>query len=105
MTLANQVQKAIDDAPVVDLHTHLYSPEFGAMNLWGIDELLTYHYLIAETLRTDLSLTPEAFFARDKAAQADLVWENLFVRRTPLSEAAAGVVTVLEVFKIDPHAR
>ncbi|HEY3779743.1 MAG TPA: hypothetical protein VGL56_01575 [Fimbriimonadaceae bacterium] len=104
MTLADQVSAAVNAAPVVDLHTHLFAPQFGALNLWGIDELLTYHYLIPETLRADPSLTPEAFFARDKAAQADLVWEILFVRHTPLSEAASGVVTVLEVLGLDPCA-
>jgi hypothetical protein len=94
----------VDAAPVVDLHTHLYAPQFGSMTLWGIDELLTYHYLIAEVLRSDLSLTPEAFFAMDKSSQADLIWESLFVRRTPLSEAASGVLTVLEAFGLDPRA-
>lgn len=103
--LAEKVRAAVDAAPVVDIHTHLYAPQFGGLTLWGIDELLTYHYLAAETMRADLSLTPEAFFARDKKSQADLVWEQLFVRRTPLSEAAAGVVTVLKAFDLDPAAR
>jgi len=102
LTLAERVDRAIGNAPVVDLHTHLFAPQFGAMNLWGIDELLTYHYLIAETLRCEPSLQPETFFARDKAAQADLVWETLFVRHSPLSEATAGVATVLSAFGLDP---
>lgn len=105
MTLGDRVQRAIDAAPVVDLHTHLFAPQFGAMNLWGIDELLTYHYLIAETLRSLPSFEPETFFAMDKVAQADLVWQTLFVRQSPLSEATAGVMTVLQAFGLDPGAK
>lgn len=37
---------------VVDLHTHLFPPSHGALMLWGVDELLTYHYLIAEYFQT-----------------------------------------------------
>jgi hypothetical protein len=105
LTLAERVHQAINSAPVVDLHTHLFAPQFGAMNRWGIDELLTYHYLVAETLRSDPSVQPEAFFTMDQRSQADLIWEVLFVRNSPLSEATAGVVTVLTAFGLDPTAR
>lgn len=105
MILPERVRQAVDAAPVIDLHTHLFAPQFGALNLWGVDELLTYHYLVAETLRAETAVTPEAFFARDKMAQADLVWDALFVRRSPLSEATAGVLTVFDAFGLDPHAR
>lgn len=104
MTLAERVTRAVDAAPVIDLHTHLFAPQFGALNLWGVDELLTYHYLVAETLRAEPKVAPEAFYARSKAAQADLVWDALFVRRSPLSEAASGVATVLSAFGLDPAA-
>ena len=36
----------------MDAHTHLFPLEFNELCLWGIDELLTYHYLTAEALRT-----------------------------------------------------
>ncbi len=39
--------------------------------------------------------TPDVFFSWPKARQADLVFSELFVRRTPLSEACRGVVTAL----------
>jgi len=42
--------KNVDSTRVVDVHTHLYPASFGGLLLRGIDELLTYHYLIAETL-------------------------------------------------------
>jgi DNA-binding NarL/FixJ family response regulator len=44
------VDEAVASTPVYDLHTHLYPAGFGKLMLWGIDELLTYHYLIADTI-------------------------------------------------------
>ena len=44
------VRQVVHDTPVLDIHTHLFAPEFGELALWGIDELLTYHYLICEAL-------------------------------------------------------
>jgi hypothetical protein len=41
------VRQAVDSAAVVDMHTHLFEPRFGGLLLWGLDELLTYHYLVA----------------------------------------------------------
>lgn len=45
------VNKIISSVTITDIHTHLFSECFGKMFLYGIDELLTYHYLIAETMR------------------------------------------------------
>lgn len=104
MMLEERVEQAVALAPVVDLHTHLFSPQFEALNLWGVDEILTYHYLVAETLRARPSTSPEEFFARSKAEQADFVWKTLFVERPPLSEATLGVLTIFRAFGIDPAA-
>ena len=79
----------IGSTPVIDMHTHLYPPQFGALNLYGIDELLNYHYLIAELFRS-ASLTPEQFWALSKTGRSDLIWETLFVRQTPLSRRATS---------------
>jgi hypothetical protein len=102
--LRRRVGEIVGRVPVIDIHTHLYAPEFGALNLSGIDELLTYHYLVAETFRST-DVTPEQFWRLDKAGQADIVWRALFVENTPLSEAARGVVTILSAFGLDPAAR
>ncbi|HEV2862060.1 MAG TPA: hypothetical protein VGX48_13710 [Pyrinomonadaceae bacterium] len=102
--LRRQVNEAVSASPVVDMHTHLFPPEFGALNLYGIDELLTYHYLIAELFRAS-DVTPEQFWRMPKASQADLIWESLFVRRTPLSEATRGVVAVLTSLGLDSRAK
>ncbi|MEZ5428355.1 MAG: hypothetical protein R2747_18950 [Pyrinomonadaceae bacterium] len=97
------VEKAVAETPVFDLHTHLYAPEFSELNLWGIDELLNYHYLIAEMFRFSAT-PPEEFWRMEKAAQADLIWRTLFVENTPLSEAARGVICVMNALGLDTRA-
>ncbi len=98
------VQEAVQSTPVTDLHTHLYPPSFGNLNLWGIDELLTYHYLIAESIRA-ARLPYEEYWAMSQSAQADFIWRTLFVERAPLSEACRGVLTVLNALGLDVNAR
>ena len=49
--LAKQVDRIVANTPVFDIHTHLYDPAFRELLLWGIDDLLTYHYLVAEAFR------------------------------------------------------
>lgn len=88
--------------PVFDLHTHLYSPCFGSLLLAGVDDLLTYHYLLAEVLRAEPSLRPDELFALSQSAQADLIWQQLFVERLPVSEACRGVLTVFKALGITP---
>jgi hypothetical protein len=102
--LRRQVAEVVNQTPVIDIHTHLFAPAFGEMGLSGIDELLTYHYLIAETFRSS-DVSSERFWQMNKMEQADLIWQTLFVENTPLSEAARGVVTILSAFGLDPAAR
>lgn len=99
----DKVQQIVDRTPVVDIHTHLYLPSFG-MTLWGVDEILTYHYLVAEVMRF-APTNPTALFAMPKQAQADLIWEYLFVRNSPISEAATGVMTIFAALGLDPRAK
>ena len=101
-TLRKLVEEVVNQTPVIDIHTHLYPPQFGELNLYGIDELLTYHYLIAEMFRS-ARIAPEQFWRLEKRQQANLVWQTLFVENTPLSEAALGVVTVLSELGLDPN--
>jgi hypothetical protein len=98
-----QVESAVNSTPVMDAHTHLFPLEFNELCLWGIDELLTYHYLTAEMFRT-ARMPYEQFWAMSKLDQADLVWKTLFVDNTPTSEAAQGIITVLDVFGLDTRA-
>src|ERR1044072_6470435 len=76
--LRRVVSEVVGTMPVIDLHTHLYAPEFGELGLSGIDELLTYHYLIAETFRS-AQVTYEQFWRLSKSEQADLVSRTLSV--------------------------
>jgi hypothetical protein len=101
--LRRQVHEVVAATPVIDMHTHLFAPQFKELSLWGVDELLTYHYLIAEMFRSS-SIEPGKFWELSKAEQADLIWETLFVQQTPLSEATRGVVAVLTALGQDPRA-
>lgn len=110
------VRKAVEKQPIIDMHTHLYPPSFGTPDggstgevdasgllLWGIDELLTYHYLIAEVFRVvpATELPYEAFWKMSKTEQADHIWKHLFIERSPISEACRGVLTTLQQLGLD----
>jgi hypothetical protein len=98
------VEEVVQNTPVFDMHTHLYAPQFGELNLWGIDELVTYHYLIAELFRA-CEISVEAFWKMEKQQQADLIWQKLFVENPPVSEACCGVVAVMSALGLNPRAR
>jgi hypothetical protein len=65
--------------------------------LWGIDELITYHYLEAELFRSN-PISPEQYWSLSKQQQADVIWKSLFVDNAPVSEATRGVIAVLSAF-------
>jgi hypothetical protein len=98
------VEEVLASARFVDMHTHLFAPRFGGLGLWGIDELLTYHYLEAELFRFS-AIRPAAYWALAKEQRADLIWRTLFVENTPVSEAARGVVAVLRALGLDTAPR
>jgi hypothetical protein len=100
---ADQIQSAVEEilttTPFIDIHTHLFAPAFGSLGLWGIDELLTYHYLEAELFRSS-SISPEHYWELPKRKQADEIWRTLFVENSPISEATRGVIAVLDAFDL-----
>jgi hypothetical protein len=101
---ATQVEEIVASTPVFDIHTHLYAPPFGPLMLWGIDDLLVYHYLVAESfLQTDIA--EEKFWGLSKAAQAEVIWDALFIRHSPISEACRGVLTTLHALGLDVKKR
>jgi hypothetical protein len=117
MQLRETARAALAAQPIVDMHTHLYPPGFGTpvpdasgktdpggLLLWGIDELVTYHYLVAEVYRVvpPSKLPYEKFWKMSKAQQADHIWNHLFVERTPVSEACRGVMTSMTRLGLDP---
>jgi hypothetical protein len=123
----NEVEETVtgivNRTPAIDVHTHLFSQSHGGLLLCGIDELLTYHYLVAEYFMTaPLHVKPagieidmltfffctspvimtkkccQDFYQLTKREQADQIWAALFVARSPISEACQGVVTTLKEF-------
>src|SRR5678815_523257 len=74
--LAARVEKIVLSTPVYDIHTHLYDPAFGELLLWGIDDLLVYHYLVAEAFRY-FEFPYEKFWKMSKAEQAERIWDCL----------------------------
>jgi hypothetical protein len=95
--LRTTVEDELREIPCLDVHTHLFMPALGRLGLWGIDELLTYHYLEAELFRSS-TMTPEQYWNLSKQHRADAIWKTLFVDNTPVSEATRGVVAVLQAF-------
>jgi hypothetical protein len=118
--LRELVEKTLNAQPVVDMHTHLYPPAFGTpvpnstgtvdpagLLLWGVDELVTYHYLVAEVYRyvPATKLPYEQFWKMTKRQQADHIWKHCFVENTPISEACRGVLTTLQLLGLDPNEK
>lgn len=102
--LATTVESIVASTPIRDIHTHLYDPAFGELLLWGIDDLLVYHYLVSESFR-HLDLPYEKFWALSKSQQADLIWNALFIQNSPISEACRGVLTTLHALGLDVKKR
>jgi len=104
--IASVVTSEVGSTMAVDLHTHLLPPSHGALCSWGIDELLTYHYLVAEFFMTaPAQITPENFYARSKQEQATMVWNALFIERSPISEACRGVITTLSALGLSQEVK
>ncbi|MGD0114106.1 MAG: glucuronate isomerase [Armatimonadota bacterium] len=102
--LKQTVDDAVARAKITDVHTHIYPPSFSDLLLWGVDELITYHYLIAETFRwTDMSHAD--YWRMAKRDQADLIWRTLFLENSPLAESCRGILTVLQKLGLDVASR
>src|SRR6188508_2604219 len=100
VALRETVADVVERTPVMDIHTHLYDPAFGELLLWGIDDLLVYHYLVAEGFRY-FDISYEKFWSLSKQAQAEMIWDALFIRNSPISEACRGVLTTLNALGLD----
>ncbi len=97
--LLSVVEEELNATQIIDIHTHLFKPSLGAVGLWGIDELVTYHYLEAELFRSN-DMAPEKYWELSKREQADLIWRTLFVENAPISEATRGVIAVLKALDL-----
>lgn len=102
--LRAMVNGVVAATPIHDIHTHLYDPAFGELLNWGIDDLLVYHYLVAEAFR-HLDIPYEKFWTLTKSEQAELIWQQLFVEHSPISESCRGVLTTLHALGLDVRKR
>jgi len=100
--LPGVVSRVVSETEAMDIHTHLYDPAFGDLLLWGLDDLLVYHYLVAEAFRY-FDFPHDEFFSLSKSQQAERIWDALFVRNSPISEACRGVLTTLNALGLDPR--
>src|SRR5438093_11399829 len=101
--IQSAVEEALSSTQFIDVHTHLFSPAFGKLGLWGIDELLTYHYLEGEFFRSS-NTTPEKYWKLSKRERADAIWRALFVENSPISESTRGIIAVLQAFDLPTDA-
>src|ERR1043166_441212 len=102
--LARRVEKIVAQTKILDIHTHLYDPAFGDLLLWGIDDLLVYHYLVAESFRY-FDFSYDEFWSLSKTEQASRIWDALFLKHSPISEACRGVITTLNLLGLDLKKR
>ncbi len=102
--IETRIGNALNQIEILDIHTHLYAPSMGKMLLWGIDELLVYHYLVAEAFRW-MNIPYSKFFALSKSEQAQYIWNELFLHHSPISESCRGVITTLNMLGLDPRKR
>ena len=87
------IQRIVEQTKIIDIHTHLFPSIFDQYCLQGIDNLLTYHYLISELFVVCNNINIKDFYQLSIKQQADIIWKELFINRTPISEACSGVLT------------
>lgn len=91
--LRQTVRDVVMSARITDMHTHLFPPSFSKLQLSGADNVLTYHYLIAESTRAG-DLSYGEFWQMSPEAQAEWIWNRLFVDMRPMSQAVQGVLQI-----------
>ncbi|MDC0192849.1 hypothetical protein OAJ53_00095 [Pelagibacteraceae bacterium] len=98
--ISNKLLNIINSTPIFDLHTHLFPPKHEGYFLLGFKNLLNYHYLIAELI-TAANIDASTFYSYNDEKKASLIWKELFEKRTPVSEACAGVLSILKELNIE----
>lgn len=98
--ISNKLLNIINSMPIFDLHTHLFPPKHEGYFLSGFKNLLNYHYLIAELL-TATNIDASTFYSYNDEKKASIIWNELFEKRTPVSEACAGVLSILKELNIE----
>ena len=91
--LKQTINEIVNETEIFDIHTHLFPADFKKYHLSGISEVLNYHYLIAE-LFTTTNINIKKFYRLTNEEKSNIIWEELFRKRTPISEACKGVLTI-----------
>lgn len=94
--LESSIREIVNNCPIIDVHSHLFPSAHLELCLFGIDHLLTYHYLISELFIVWSQLSVSDFYQLSLENQANIVWEQLFIFRSPISEACRGVITTCQ---------
>ena len=100
--LETNIRNCILSTKIIDIHTHLFPPEHTEFHKSGMIELLTYHHLTTEVISVS-NISPKSFFEFSKYEQAKFVWDQLFINKTPFSEATKGIITILSTLGIDSY--
>lgn len=97
--IKKKILNILNSIEIVDIHTHLFPPEFKSYYKSGLVELLNYHYLVVEFLSSS-KYDPEKFFSLKPIKRAQLVWDFIFINNTPISDAAIGIIKIFNFLKI-----
>ncbi len=113
-TVRDAIWTAAHTTPAVDVRIFADAPEAESPALSGIDALLTTPEILAEFFRRralnlclpglDRRCSPEmdgSILSLAPAELADIIWLQLFVDHSPVSEAARIVLTTLGMFGLD----
>ncbi len=93
------LERFVFSTQVVDIHTHLYPSKFKKFYKSGLIELLNYHYLVAEYLSSS-RFDPAKFYKLSSFKRAKIIWDELFLKRMPLSTSTMGILKILEKYEI-----
>ena len=93
------LERFVFSTKAVDIHTHLYPSKFKNFYKTGLIELLNYHYLVAEFLSSS-NFKPQKFYELSDYQKAKIIWNELFLKKIPLSTSTMGILKILQKYEI-----
>ena len=94
------IEKFVNSTPIFDIHTHLFPSKFKKYYNVGLIKLLNYHYLKAELFSLG-KIKIKNFNNLDDNKKANIIWDNLFLNRYPISTATQGVLRILKIYGVE----
>ena len=94
------IEKFVNSTPIFDIHTHLFPSKFKKYYNVGLIKLLNYHYLKAELFSLG-NIKIKNFNNLDDNKKANIIWDNLFLNRYPISTATQGVLRILKIYGVE----